>query len=171
MKFSNIFLVFLILGICLNFENIGYSQKAPQKKIIKKKKIVKKNLVPYPKICGSVIKLFGNNMPDPDQPGKKGAPFKGEILIYKLTKQADTEGDGTTFYTKINSKLVKKVVSDKNGKFCSDLPIGKYSIFINDPGYGLFANTFDGEMNICPIEVKKGKNPEIQLQITHSATF
>ena len=124
-----------------------------------------------PFICGYVYLLKGNQMPDPDKPISKGTPVIREILIYSLTKMIDTEGDGATFFSKINTKLIKKVTSNKKGRFCVNLPFGKYSVFVSDPGFGLFANNFDGEMNISPIVIVKGKNKDIVLQINHSAAF
>jgi hypothetical protein len=172
MKISQFFILFLFLKLCFGLDNAAFSQKISKKHTLKKKKIVLKKQVLTSQFCGNVVKLTGNQMPDPDQPAqKKGAAFIGEILIYQLTKMADTEGDGATLFTKINTKLVKKIVSNKSGKFCTNLPMGKYSVFVNEPGYGLFASIFDGEMNVNPIEVIKGKNTNIELQITHSAAF
>jgi hypothetical protein len=145
------------------------SQKGKSKK--KKKVIVVKKKAINHLICGSVLKYTGNQMPDPDQPAHKGAPVACEVLVYKLTKMSDTEGDGATLFTNINTKLVKKVMSDKAGRFCAYLPIGKYSVFVNETGFGLFANIFDGEMNINPIEVIKGKNNEVKIEINHSAAY
>lgn len=170
MKIRLFFIYGLFIASILGLENQIFAQKSKTKYKRKKVALVKKKII-NPQICGNIIKLTGNQLPDPDREPSKGQVFTGEILIYKPTKIADTEGDGATKFTKIKTKLVKKTWTDKTGKFCINLPIGKYSIFINDPDYGLFANTFDGEMTICPIEIVKGKNKEISLQITHSAAF
>lgn len=138
--------------------------------MVKKKKIIKKKAT-LPLICGNVYLLKGNQMPDPDKYISKGKEVSREILIYSLTKMADTEGDGVAFFSKINTKLIKKVKCDKKGRFCVNLPIGKFSIFVFDPGFGLFANSFDEKMNISPIQIVKGKNIDIELQINHSAAF
>ncbi|MES2797314.1 MAG: hypothetical protein V4683_15180 [Bacteroidota bacterium] len=171
MKIRNLFTALVFTLTILGSVIEANSQNKVVKVAVKKKKVVIKKKVIHPLICGNILKLSGNQMPDPDRQVPKGERVSREIFIHQLTKVADTEGDGATFFNKINTKLVKKVVSDKKGRFCANLPVGKYSIFINDPGYGLYANNFDGEMNICPIEVKKGKNKDITLQITHSAAF
>ena len=110
-------------------------------------------------------------MPDPDQTEQLGEPVSRVIFIYSLTNRSETEGDGINLYTKINTKRVKTVNSNNKGRFCVNLPLGKYSFFIEEPGFGTYANIFDDKMNICPIEVKKRKNADIVLKITHTATF
>lgn len=110
-------------------------------------------------------------MPDPDRPHQFSKGVSRVILIYSLTNRTETEGDGVNLFTKINTKRIKKVTSNKTGRFCVNLPLGKYSLFIEEPGFGIYANIFDDKMNICPIEVKKRKNADIVLKITHSATF
>ena len=74
-------------------------------------------------------------------------------------------------HSKVKSILIGKAKSSEKGKFCVKLPIGKYSVFINEPNFGLFANVFDDQMNVCPIEVKKINKEVIMLKINHSATF
>lgn len=170
MKFRQFLTTFILIISLLGIVKSTFSQKSAAKVVVKKKKVIKKKST-IPIICGNVYLLKGNQMPDPDRPASKGTTVIREILIYTLTKMADTEGDGATFFSKINTKLVKKVKSDKKGRFCVNLPVGKYSVFVSDPGYGLFANNFDGEMNIAPIEIVKGKNKDIELQINHSAAF
>ncbi len=180
-KFCQLFFLYTLISASFGLVYSAVGQKTPKKvvktfKNVKVKKIRKKIILAPSKIanaqlCGSVFILAGNHMPGPDQPINNGEAVIREILIYPLTKISDTQGDGTTSFTKINLPLVKKIISDKYGKFCTSLPVGKYSLFINDPGYGLFANIFDGEMNICPVEILKGEKKDILLQITHSAVF
>jgi hypothetical protein len=169
-KFRQFFTTFIFVITIFGFVKSSFSQKSATKAVVKKKRVIKKK-VTLQLICGNVYLLKGNKMPDPDKPLSKGAAVSREIQIYTLTKMADTEGDGATFFSKINTKLVKKVTSDKKGRFCVNLPTGKFSVFVLDPGFGLFANNFDGEMNISPIEIVKGKNKDIELQINHSAAF
>lgn len=170
MKFRQFITTFILIISIFGIVKSTFSQKSVSKVVLKKKKVTKKKTI-LPLVCGNVYLLKGNQMPDLDRPLSKGTPVIREILIYTLTKMADTEGDGATFFSKINTKLVKKISSDKKGRFCVNLPAGKYSIFVSDPGFGLFANNFDGEMNIAPIEIVKGKNKDIVIQINHSAAF
>jgi hypothetical protein len=169
-KYRQFFTTFIFIVALFGLVESTFSQKSVPKSVVKKKKVIKKKAT-LPLICGKVYLLKGNQMPDPDKPMSKGAVVSREIQIYTLTKRTDTEGDGATFFSKINTKLIKKFKSDKKGMFCVNLPAGKYSIFVLDPGFGLFANNFDGEMNISPIEIVKGKNKDIELQINHSAAF
>lgn len=170
MKYRQIFTTFILVIALFGCLDCVFAQKSVSKVVVKKKKAIKKKET-LPLICGNIYLLKGNQMPDPDKPLSKGSGVSREILIYTLTKIADTEGDGVTFFSKINTKLIKKLKSDNKGRFCVNLPLGKYSVFVSDPGFGLFANNFDEDMNISPIEIVKGKNKDITIQINHSAAF
>ena len=129
------------------------------------------NKIINPLICGNIYKISGNQMPDPDRDQQLAEAVSGDILIYALTNISETKGNGVDLFTKINTRLIKKVTSSKNGRFCVNFPPGKYSFFIQNSELGIYANIFDNEMNICPIEVKKANNTDIVLKINHSATY
>jgi hypothetical protein len=121
-------------------------------------------------ICGTVIFKSGNYMPGPDRPQPKAQPVVRDVLIYELTKidQAEAAEDG--FYSKLKTKLIKKVKSDKDGQFCVDLPVGSYSIFVQEEK-GLYANLSDGQNNIFPVTVEKNRRSTIMFDISYQAVF
>ena len=154
MKFS--ILAFLLLISCNN----SFAQK---------KKPSKKQAIPQG-ICGTVLWKEGNLMPSPDRPMPQGTPVVREIFIYQLTNQAQVTMIDDVFYKDLKTKLVKSIKSDKSGKFCIALPTGTYSIFSKEEK-GLFANSFDGEMNIFPVEVKAKQQIKISFDINYKAVY
>lgn len=121
-------------------------------------------------ICGTVIFKSGNHMPGPGRPQPKGQPVVRDVLIYELTKTGQTETAEDGFYSKVNTRLVKKVKSDPDGKFCVSLPPGQYSVFVQEEK-GLYANLFDGDNNIFPVNVEKNRQSTITFEITHQAVY
>jgi hypothetical protein len=67
-------------------------------------------------------------------------------------------------------KPVKRVKSGKDGKFCASLPVGQYSVLVQEPN-GLYANLSDSQGNINPVSVEKGKKAQTTVEITHQAVF
>lgn len=122
-------------------------------------------------INGKILWKAGNLMPGPGVKPSKGAPVVREIYIYELTsnKQTETAEEGG-FYRKINSKLVKKVKSDKKGLFSVLLPPGYYSLFTKEEK-GFYANLFDDAMNINPVQVRKGKWDQFEFVIDYAAVY
>lgn len=122
-------------------------------------------------INGKVLWKAGNLMPSPDVKPSKGSPIVREIFIYELTSNKQTEAvEEGGFYQKINSKLVKKVKSDKKGLFSVLLPPGYYSLFSKEEK-GFYANLFDDAMNINPVQVRKGKWGKFEFIIDYQAVY
>ena len=67
-------------------------------------------------------------------------------------------------------KPVKTTKSDKNGKFCVYLPVGRYSVIVRELK-GLYANLSDTHNNIFPVSVEKGKMAKVTIEISHQAVF
>lgn len=122
-------------------------------------------------INGKVLWKAGNLMPGPGVKPSKGSPIVREIFIYELTSDKQTEAaEEAGFYQKINSKLVKKVKSDKKGVFWVSLPAGYYSLFAKEEK-GFYANLFDDSMNINTIQVRKGKWEKFEFVIDYKAVY
>jgi hypothetical protein len=122
-------------------------------------------------INGKVLWKAGNLMPGPGIKPSKGSPAVREIYIYELTSDKQTEAaEEGGFYRKINSKLVKKVKSDKKGTFSVLLPPGYYSLFSKEEK-GFYANLFDDAMNINPMQVRKGKWDTFEFVIDYQAVY
>jgi hypothetical protein len=122
-------------------------------------------------ITGQVLWKAGNLMPGPGVKPSKGSPAVREIYIYELTSNKQTEAaEETGFYRKINSKLIKKVKSDKKGLFSVSLPAGYYSLFTKEEK-GFYANLFDDAMNINPVQIRKGKWDTFDFVIDYAAVY
>ncbi|MFT4031801.1 MAG: carboxypeptidase regulatory-like domain-containing protein [Siphonobacter sp.] len=120
-------------------------------------------------IKGQITWKSGNQMPSPDRPISSGKGTKRTLWVYELTNQNQTDQqDG--FYQAIRTKLVKKVVTDDQGNFKVCLPVGRYSLFTEEPK-GLWANITDGQMNIYPVTVEKDKWTEANIEINYAAAF
>lgn len=125
-------------------------------------------------IIGEVRWIEGNLMPAIGDTTyierAKGIPIEREIFIYKATTPNDVVSVGGTFYKSINTELVKKVKSGKDGAFKVGLPPGKYSLFVMEKE-GLFANKFDGDNCINPVTVQTNNFTEIQIQVNYKAFY
>ncbi|MBL6448010.1 carboxypeptidase regulatory-like domain-containing protein [Fulvivirga sp. 29W222] len=119
-------------------------------------------------VKGQVFWFEGNFMPGPGQ-SNKGRPVQRDILIYEVTSMDEATKENQ-LYNEIPSRLIKTVITDKNGKFSTDLPPGTYSIFTKEKE-GLFANVFDGEGHINPVTIKAGEITEIIININYKAVY
>lgn len=170
-------LILCLLSVCLT---LSFCQK-PKKKIQKKAKKVK---VIAPKvvdsvdsnetinqgICGSIIWKSGNLMPSPDHEIPKPKAVQRELFVYELTNtQQATLQNG--FYKAIVTGFVKSVKSDAEGKFCVELPEGKYSLFVKEGEKRLYANQFDGDGNVFPVKVTKDSLSMIVFTIDYQANY
>ncbi|MCY7352957.1 MAG: carboxypeptidase-like regulatory domain-containing protein [Cytophagaceae bacterium] len=122
-------------------------------------------------IRGKVVWKAGNVMPGPDRPRASGQPVKREIHVYALTKMSEVNTvDAGGFYDSVRTRLIKKVVSNAQGRFRVSLPPGQYSVFVKEPK-GLWANLSDGEMNINPVTVKAGQFSTLTLVVDYAAVY
>lgn len=122
-------------------------------------------------ITGQILWQAGNQMPSPDAPpteNKRGV--QRTVYIYELTNANQVTTQDGVFHTNIQTNLVAQVVTDANGNFSVALEPGKYSLFTKEEK-GLYANLFDGEMNIFPVEVKKGEKTTIEFLINYQASY
>lgn len=120
-------------------------------------------------ISGHVYMVKGNQMPSPDRPPSKPAGLKITILIYELTNTSQTSRDGV-FYRTISTKLVKEIITDKDGYFKAKLKPGWYSLFVKKDDL-FYSNVFDDKNNIHPIEVKKGEWTEEDFKADYDAVY
>jgi len=121
-------------------------------------------------ISGQVLWVAGNQMPSPDAPPSKGRGVQRTLYIYELSNASQTRTTEGVFHTNIQTKLVTQVVSDANGNFAVSLKPGTYSLFSKEEK-GLFASTYDGEMNINPVEVQEGQVTQVELLINYQASY
>lgn len=122
-------------------------------------------------IEGHVLLVTGNQMPSPDRPPSAGRGIKTTVYIYELTNMSQVSRVGqSALYSAINSKLVKKIVTRENGYFKVKLSPGKYSLFLQKDTL-FYANRFDGENNIGPVEVEKKKMTKVELKADWDAVY
>lgn len=152
--------------ISLFFLNACTAQHTKGK--IKNKKTMTKSI--QEGICGTVTFQSGNRMPMVDVPSSgKSVPVVRSIEIYERCNMSQVEAING-FYEHIPTKRIATVESNKDGKFCISLPAGNYSMFTKEAN-GLYANSFDGEGNIFPIVVEKGKITTVDFLISYSAVY
>lgn len=122
-------------------------------------------------IQGQLIWLEGNQMPKiTDEPlEEKGDPVKRTLVIYPLTNMGDGKMEDGLFIS-LASQPIMEVESDGEGKFSIELDPGRYSIFTKEEG-GLFANSFDMDGNIQPVEVKTGEWATMKILIDYKAYY
>jgi hypothetical protein len=157
MRYSSIILI-LFFGLSLT----AYAQKKHPSKVAKSVRQA---------ICGTVLVKRGNHMPGPGAPKSNGSPAEREVLIFPLLNMSQVEAGDNGFIISVKDvKPVKTVKSGKDGTFCVRLPVGRYSVIVQEPN-GLYANLFDTKNNIFPVTVATGKRTQIKIEITHQAAF
>jgi len=125
-------------------------------------------------LFGKVLWIAGNQMPmimeEGQQDDRKGPrPIEREIVVYEQTRSSDTEMENG-FYTSIKTKEVARFKTDKNGQFYVHLKPGIYSLFTVEEN-GLWANTFDVENRINPIEIKEEEIATITITVNYDAAY
>ena len=122
-------------------------------------------------VFGKVTWMQGNFMPSPDRsPAKESSPALRTIYIYSLTKLSEIEGEAPLF-SKVSTRLIAKVKTNKDGYFQCKLAPGKYSIFTLEEEGKFFGNLFDGEGNITPFEVKAEEVTRYDINVNYKAAF
>ena len=121
-------------------------------------------------IQGQILWEAGNQMPSPDAPPRQPRGVERTVYIYELTNSSQTTSTDGVFHTNIKTKLITQVKTDANGKFAVNLKPGRYSLFTKEE-QGLYANLFDGEMNIFPVEVKEGEVTTVEFLVNYNAFY
>lgn len=123
-------------------------------------------------IEGTLIFKSGDFMPSPKTRRGNGKKQGVEriIGIFELTSTKDVKVQNGAFYEGIQTKLIKKISSDKQGCFKAELPAGRYSIFVWE-NQKWYANRLDDQNNIFPIEVQSGQIINLNFEISYKATY
>ena len=101
----------------------------------------------------------GNCMPIVDTNQCKWYAVKRTIYFYEPTREKQTVNaypTHSTWYTKINTKLIAKTESDDNGCYQISLPAGQYSILILENGRYYCGSWGDGYL-LCPVTIDSNK--------------
>ncbi len=119
---------------------------------------------------GNIKTIEGNMMPSVGkQNNSKTIITRKQILIYKLLNTEEIKANGN-YYDYPKSNAINKVKTNKQGNYKIALPIGKYSVFVNDKK-GLFANKYDGLGFVNPVEVKKDQLTNFDITIDNDAFY
>lgn len=121
-------------------------------------------------IRGRIVFESGNQMPGPGVERQPAEGVKRELLIYPLLKADALEGKQNGFYIEPAESPLETVTSDHEGNFQVALPPGEYSLLVREEGK-LYANLFDGEGHIFPVEVKSGEMTEVEFKINYAAVY
>ncbi len=152
---------------------LGVACLASAQKPVHRKAKTHKSVTSQQGICGTVLEKRGNHMPSPDdpRPAGEGQPVVRDVLIFPLLNASQVDMGENGFINSVRQvKPVKTVKSDSTGKFCVDLPAGRYSVVVQEPK-GLYANLSDTQNNIFPVTVRTGQTVPITVTISHSAVF
>lgn len=93
--------------------------------------------------------------------------FERALLARDVT--LSDEGD-PTFYESINTQLIAISESDANGEFSIIAPPGHYTLVVEENGL-FYANSFDGDGAVFPVDVTDDNNVSVVFEITYMATF
>ncbi|WP_200974405.1 carboxypeptidase regulatory-like domain-containing protein [Echinicola sp. 20G] len=126
-------------------------------------------------IVGQVYWVEGNLMPTitednstvPKKPERE--KVKRTIRVYERThiNQA-TMGD--VLFTAIETPMIAEIETEEDGSFIIGLAPGSYSIFtVEEDGY--FANIYDLDSYIQPIEVHDGEWTSTEILINYKAVY
>ncbi len=122
-------------------------------------------------IKGTVFIISGNQMPSPDLPSVAPKSFQTTLYVYEKTNLQQVERqNSSSFYTSIQTKLIKEIRTDARGRFKIRLQPGEYSIFTKK-GDLFYANTFDKDNTIAPIKVVAGRYSEIIIKVDYDAVY
>jgi hypothetical protein len=122
-------------------------------------------------IEGYVYRISGNQMPSPDIKPKPPKGIKTTLYIFDLTNLDQTIRQGqSSFYLSVKTKLVKKIETDTSGYFKVKLPVGHYSLFTKKDTL-FYANWFDGNNNIAPVQVLPQKLTKVEFKIDYDAYY
>ena len=122
-------------------------------------------------IRGHVVVESGNRMPDPDNPVSTPKGIKTKLYIYELTNISQVSRQGmSAFYTQVPTRRIKEIETDEDGSFKVKLKPGRYSLFVKKDQL-FYASVFDGQNNIHPVEVKKGKMTEEVFKVNYNAVY
>jgi len=121
-------------------------------------------------ISGIVLWFEGDLMPGVGKKPVEGKPLQREIYIYQATNGEQAKVTETYFYSDIKTSLIKKVMSNEEGKFFVELEPGMYSVFVKEPK-GLFASSFDRAGHINPIAIEPNQLSNMQIRVDYMAAY
>ena len=107
-------------------------------------------------VAGTTTMKQGNCMPVIDENSScREYPVQRTVRIYDLTNNNQAQQDNEGFYTRVNTRLVTTVRTDREGYFQARIDPGTYSLFIEEGGK-LYARSAS-PVGINTVTVPRGK--------------
>ncbi len=120
-------------------------------------------------IRGEVWFWSGDFMPI--RPSGSVTGVERDVWVHELTKLSQVDpGPSPGFFRAVHTPLVAETRSDTSGAYEVSLAPGRYSLFVRENDL-YYANDFDGEGNIQPVEVVTDSVTPHRIDITYEATY
>lgn len=122
-------------------------------------------------IVGTVIWKSGNHMPTTS--GKpRGKTTYTQRTVYAFPKMAldEVEQEGH-FFINLPKEPIAKIQTNEQGRFRIELPTGTYSLFVEEKPGKFYANHFEDQGIIHPIQVREGAFAETEIIIDYQAAY
>jgi hypothetical protein len=126
-------------------------------------------------IMGQVFWVEGNLMPQVSEDGSGPTEISNRqsvqrtLKIHSLT-HIDQLSIGDYLIGNIQTREIASIDTEQDGSFRIELPVGKYSLFTVEQE-GFFANIFDSENHVNPVEVKSGEWSRYDIVINYKAVY
>jgi hypothetical protein len=124
-------------------------------------------------VSGKITLATGNCMPvvcDHPPPCVSGCSLVGvsrKVYIREVVNSSDVD---INHYLKkeSNPNLVKIINSRSDGLYIAILPVGNYSLFVEDDG-NEYCNSFNLQGNLCFFEIKNNQTTDYDFLINHAS--
>jgi len=123
------------------------------------------------RVTGTVIRVAGNQMPSPDLPDPDYGGYATAVLFYRPATRQDAHRAGPAgFFDRVGTPLAARVATDGQGRFRLRIAPGRYSVFIAKDSL-LYANVFDGEGILNPVDVAPRGRTTLRLKADWDARY
>jgi hypothetical protein len=172
-KFKAIFLFALILLLsgCTLTPALVNNSVVPITPNSNANKTVNNNASMIKALSGKVTLKSGNCMPIGYEQGSAESTCKSEGVSRKIyIRQPVNVKDMDYTYLKagINNIVIKTITSSGNGTYETQLPMGEYSVFVEDEGKE-FCNYLDGNGFACLVKITDNQGTEFNINIDKAA--
>ncbi len=119
-------------------------------------------------LSGEITLISGNCMPMVcDEPPCQSSCLREGVARDIHIREVATSEKMEGVYLSDKPKLIKKGTSNADGSYSVILPVGKYSIFVEDNGKE-YCNSWDGEGNACMVEIKEEQRAKHSFQLNYA---
>jgi hypothetical protein len=99
--------------------------------------------------------------------GCKLSKVSRKVFIYPLINLRDTGSTGDSYFAP-TKELIREVSSDSSGFYQVGLPVGSFSIFVEDSGKK-YCNSLDGQGEVCLVTITSREVHEHNIIINYAA--